>query len=412
MSDINIPTIAIVLIVIVGILIIVGIYFRFFYHPIVDSSDFHSKNIYTSNYKWGPEQVTPGSTCRGYQFGIDMVSGTMRCGLSENDVEYLQMESPTFDSSILNNMESTEPFTCLDYDQLNAIEVTRVCNELVENIDPTTADKSKTWCPKADGTFAAYGESYTYYTRCTSNSRFGSNVTPVYCAGSIAGVSVGYQENGFTDLPCIEYIDGVLTINDCDLSRPGQQFRIIRTTDPTVHPTTSSNQGSAGNKGLYIAIKHRDTGLCLMPRTITNKPILGSDLVLRSCDDNNGGFVWALVPPMSYNVNPDGSFEPDSNLRATSPQQLVYIGAARNPQFNLNTTDSDQLGTYLTNYDENYTLSIYNDRGTPILGEYQTCGKATCTSGDLGRCVNCNNLKYQSEIATIILYNNLVARCS
>lgn len=406
MANVNIPIQAIVMGILIFILLILGIYFRFFYSPLASPDDFTSSNNYVPNYQWGPETVKAGSNCRGYEFGIEMKTGNLRCGQSEKEVEYLSMQSPTYNSDILINTPSGDPFNCIDSDQINAIEVFRVCNKLVSGVDPNLADKSKTWCPRDDGTFAKYGEEYSYYTSCKSNTDFSSN--PNYCAGSIAGVSIGFQEQGFGYLPCLNYQNGNLTIlPECNLSEESQQFRIIRTTDPSVQPSTSLKQGGSGNKGIYMSIIHRNTGLCLMPETVTNKPSLGSNLSLRNCSDNNNGFVWALVPPILYNVDKNGDFEPESELTSTSPQQLVYIGATSNPQFKLN-GDSEQIGNFLTNYSQNYTLSIFNENGVPSLGKYQTCTKQECSGNN---CVNCDNLEYQSEIATLILYNTFVSRC-
>lgn len=412
MADVNIPTVAIIMGVLIFVLLILGIYFRFFYQPTITPDDFQSTNVYTPNYQWGAEKVTPGSTCRGYEFGIQMVSSTARCGTTEKEVEYLSMESPTFDRETLDNMESTSPYNCVDSDQINAIEVVRVCNQLVSGFDASNADKTKTWCPRDDGTFASYGEEYKYYTPCTSDTKFGNTSKPLYCAGSIAGVSIGFQEQGFGSVPCLDYNSetNILTIQEtCDLSQSSQQFRVIRTTDPTIHPSVTTTQGSAGNKGIYMAIVHRETGLCLMPQTITNKPILGSDLSLRNCSENQDGFVWALIPPINYSVDSDGDFDPNALYKSTSPQQLVYIGATSNPNFQLNRANSDSIGTFLTNYRENYTLSVFNNVGAPEFGQYKTCTFEKCNSGD---CVDCDNRSYNAEIATISLYNNLVARCS
>lgn len=405
MADVNIPIQAILMGIILLVLIIVGIYFRFFYSPLVSPNDFQSSNNYVPNYQWGSETANAGSNCRGYEFGIEMKTGAVRCGNNQKETEYLYMQSPTYNEDTLLKTPSTNAYSCVDSDQINAIEVTRVCNKLVEGIDPNTADKSKTWCPRDDGTFAEYGEEYTYYTACKSDTVISN---PSYCAGSIAGVSIGFQEEGFGYVPCLSYENGKLIISpNCDLSEKSQQFRIVRTTDPTIQPIISSKQGAAGNKGIYMAIIHRDTGLCLMPQTTTNKPNLGSNLSLRNCSDNNNGFIWAMIPSIVYNVDTNGYFYPESELKSTSPQQLVYIGAVSNPQFKLE-GDSNKLGNFLTNYSKNYTLSILNDDGVPSLGKYQTCAYQECSGAN---CVNCNNLKYQSEIATILLYNTLVSRC-
>lgn len=369
----------IAMLVMVVILIGLLLYFRFFYSP---SSTVEpgvvSDNVYTPNVVWSKESVAPGATCRSFTFPTTSVRGEVICGINDTEnVTFLQMPSPTYDTQTLNSMlsESKDPTACVDVDQLNAIEVFRTCTQ-------GSTDTSETWCPKADGTLADYGETYTYYTACTSDADRGQSL---YCAGNIGVISIGGS--------CIS---GSGTLTTCLPSDESQQFRIVRTADPNVHPVATLRQGSSGNTGMYMALVHRATGLCLMPPT--NRPIYGDDVVLRECSENNNGYVWALIQPLLYPVSANGQFNESGTLTATSPAQLTYIGATTNPNIQLNRSNGTSIGAFLTDYQDNYTLSMRASGNIVTLGPYQTCDQESGA-------VTCNNTTYRAELLTFAGYN-------
>ena len=379
--------------IVVAVFIGLVLYFRFFYHPATIPTGTTSTNVYTPNITWSNPTVSPGAKCRGYTFGMTMVEGQVRCGIGDDvDTEFLQMNSPTYSSIVLNSMLSTatEPTACVDIDQINAIEVTRTCSQKSNNQSTETSQSSQAWCPRNDGTFASFGDSYTYYTPCTSDTNFSG---ALYCPGSISGIALGFPEN------CVESVTTTPELaSGCDLSDVAQQFRIIRTSDPSIHPTASSIQGMTGNVGIYMAIVHRDTGMCLMPAS--DRPAVGSFLTLRECSSNNNGYVWAMIAPLEYPVNNDGSFNSTGEYTATSPPQLTYIGATSNPNIHLTRSNGAVLGEFLTDT-SNYTLSMYAEGDRIRLGQYQTCD---LEDGD----VVCDNLEYTANIVTVTDFNSNV----
>lgn len=376
----------IAMIIVVIVLIGLILYFRFFYHPGTAIPGATSDNVYIPNVTWSNPTVAPGSRCRGFTFGMTMVDGQVRCGLNDDaDVQFLQMNSPNYATSILNAMlpKTTDPTTCVDIDQINAIEVIQTCSKT-----SLTTNNEAAWCPRNDGTFASFGEEYSYYTPCTSDTKFGN---ALFCPGSISGVTLGFPEN------CIASVTTTPSLQDgCNLASVSQQFRVIRTSDPSLHPSSSLIQGSTGNNGIYMALVHRDTGLCLMPTS--DRPGVGSGVSLRECTSNNNGYVWAMIEPLEYPVTSAGIFNVNGGYTATSPQQLTYIGATSNPNIRLNSSNGAVLGAFLTDTN-NYTLSMYDDGGVIRLGPYQTCGLENGA-------VKCDNTEYMANILTMTDFNS------
>lgn len=373
----------IAMLIVVVVMFALLLYFRFFYHPTTVLPPAVSSNVYTPNVVWSSATVAPSSQCRGYTFGMQMFDGQVRCGLEEEDVSFLQMTSPTYSTSVLNSMTSTPPNTCVDIDQINAIEVIKTCSSKTSSSSSTTG----VWCPRNDGTFAQFGDTYTYYTPCVSDTKVGETQ---FCPGSISGVAFGVGEN------CLSLTSTTPEVSTgCNLSSVAQQFRVIRTTDPSTHPLPSTVQGATGNNGIYVALVHRDSGLCLMPTS--DRPSVNTSVTLRECSSNNNGYVWAYIEPLSYPVNNVGDFNASSSLSAVSPPQLTYIGATSNPNIHLNRSDGATLGAFLTDPD-NYTLSMFEYGDIIRLGPYQTCALENDN-------VVCDNTEYIATILSVTDFN-------
>ncbi len=371
---VEVPTWLIFSGVVLILFILLAVYLQFFssglYSPLNENSD----STYAPTISWGAVSVVSGSECYGYQFPV-----------TQNGL-FLNLGAPTLNTQVLDNYEDYgvtqgDWFSCLDSDRLNAIKVQHTCSTVPQGRDPATLGSG---CYNLQGEIVPYNSTEVFYQTCRGNA---ISTKASYCPGQVAGVSVAFQADGISDIPCMVWNpDNTISVtapNGCNLGDPSQQFRVIRTT-PGVYPSPSPTQGNQGNNGFLAAIVERQSGLCVMPTT--NTPQSGDSLVLRDCTDNNFGYVWALIPPITY-TKADGP----------AAQQITYVGAATPQDFSkLTIHNPSDLYDFLVSIN---ALSMKNVDGTLLLRPYTQEGPLT---------PNSDAEDFNAQYASFLLYNIIV----
>lgn len=332
------------------VLIVFGIFIQHRQFPPIDISDDTSTNVYGPIGRWGAIEVIDGETCTGYQFPTVTSSNG-----------FLNPGTPTLNYDVLSNpgrhnITVSDPFECLDSDNINALKVRRQCNVLAR----PGANTDNVTCTGLSGQKVDYLDYEELYVPCSSDGSFGQDIQPIYCAGQIGGVSVGFELTSLNDISCL-FVDNnsELGVNQCDLSQSNQQFRIVRTT-PGTFPSDSKTAGSEGQNGYLAKLIYRsgqDGNNCIIPNDNRDGIIVGN------CDVNQG-YVWALIPPVLY----DGETE-------VSSQQIVYVGDGNPSDFvKISLNNPTELYNYLNSIN---AVSMSNDDPEAGLQSYVKQGAST-----------------------------------
>lgn len=284
---INIPSWVYVALAILVVFVILVIFLRIFYIPQQNEYLPPSSSEYGPMLGWGEPSIAVGAVPRGYEFPIQNNDGT------------LTITPATLNQEVLSNPEAygikvTDPYPCIDLDQMNAIMATHTCSEFPKNFDPSTAESR---CITLDGEAVSYEEIEQYYTKCDQKG-FIENVT-LYCPGQVGGVAVNFNKTPSTGLYdtlyCVKKDGDNITADECDLADKNFQFRIILTT-PRNWPGYATTYGSSGTSGYLASFVHRESGLCLDVLDPSNKN--SQKLTLRDCGEvYNFGYTWQLFSP-------------------------------------------------------------------------------------------------------------------
>lgn len=454
----------------------------------------------SSNYDpvvgWGESTPATGATCKGYQFPHsttkDFEQNCLGAGRDGYNT-FLQSHGRTLDKTELNGAELYNPLvsqdgkiiyredrlSCLQSDTANIILMERTCDKVFKPL-PDGLDfedfRDDLVCTGQDGAKYKFGESEQFYSYCDSGGEPSAEPSP-FCPGILGGVSVGFQflegtptsfqetrQNETDFVPLIEVIDtsaflsnGFTDISSPssppanDLAIPEQQFQIIRARVFSERPSDSNIEGRKGSEGIFAKIVHRASGKCLMPDNLF--PNESSSLVIGDCDLNDG-FIWALIPQLSYSqkdstgsVYNDAVCEEGLNVldslgnpvvrsfKAAGPQQIVFVGNSIKPDLGINLNDPDSTAAYLRD-PENNAYSLYmrlphSNQGTIGFGPFQTlkvyyndgvpttacdlddhsCFSAQCSSGINERPPTTNHTNYNSQISSMVLFNSVMAGC-
>ena len=234
---------------------------------------------------WGPSEDGPDSkhdSCGVYTFPSTSPS---------------QPAPITLDTAILNGLTpvSFANVECVDSDQVAAKQIQQTC--LGDGV-------FKGICYGGDGKIFKMGEKRVLYTECQKPK----------CKDSLATVALNFNPgNLMTQTGCLQ-VDTTDTtkpikIERCDLTAPGQLFRIDR----------QDAEGKSDPSGPYGRIFDRSTGKCVVPTS--QNPTIGDKLVLNDCSPADG-YVWWFFPPQTVKDPYEGTTK---GINTLSPQQLVYL---------------------------------------------------------------------------------------
>jgi len=332
-----------VFITIIVLTIGIGWWFRNHSHPSPTPP-----NKFASPLGWGIPVAGPDPDkdfCQLYEFPTSLID--------IDNVPTAVPGNPTFNPLILDNLQGVVRYpTCLDPDQTLAQQLQHTC------IAPAgVVDGAITRCFLINGGTTGLSGTESFYTDS------GCSAVPP-CAGELSLVSINFQAP-VVPISCIqnEGTGANVTMQTCNPSVPDQLFRVTRI-DPGQNPNTL--QPGQGQNGLIAQILDRNSGLCLLPGTGTaftfydpesiGRPgcsgngleIIGENVVMGACTGGEfPGYVWALLPSVSYCEIPGGCTKcggcqgcaqlPRSNFcggcskcsgssNLITPPQIVYIG--------------------------------------------------------------------------------------
>jgi hypothetical protein len=462
MADISIPYWLIGLVGIIFAFVVLGVYLRFFYNNTATNNP-PSQNNYGPNVGWNLTTISTGSKCQTYQFPATTKSITYNCGSTPYDGTAIEGATPSFDANIIETGNIINFQNCVDSDQLNAVLVDETCDKLFQPDNPNR----RSWCFDSAGKYYEFGETASHYTSCGPQGII-SDGSLFTCPGSVSGISIGFQNPGFNNVPGMKYSpssqsDFIIT-DSMDLGDPTYVFRVIQSKSRTTQPS-STNGKTSGVTGPYVSIIYRSTGKCVVPRQVP--PTTDMGLTLADVGpDNNNGFVWYLVPSIKFSIdvskgcsciipcdgtnagsciqlctneyqndgkkcipckggegNPPGCDNSgncksvivppgcDQNASSTdSVPQLVYIGSAPDPDKALSKKDSTAICSFLSNTDVNYTYSIRNVNNIAKLSKYLSYGRIVKKSD--GKCNDdCNAYPINTAFVTYQLLNILSLSC-
>lgn len=428
--------IGIILLIVLGF----GIFLRYFYTRTPGVLDF-STSEYQPTYNWEGTTLVPGSTAVGYEFPV-----------TSNSNGFLSITPATLNYTKLSNPSEygigvTDPYSCIDLDQLNAILVQHTCGNLPTSID---RDNANSGCYKIDGTLAQWGDTEDYYLACSPSGSLSTDT--LYCPGQVGGVAVDFnlnQQTGtFDNMYCLQRTgETSVSASSCDLTDPDYQFRIILTT-PQSWPGYSTSYGSSGMSGNLARFVHRATGLCVDVGNTGNTGQQG--LILRDCGTTyNYGYTWQLFPPTnlgcstrqktnagngsnaniqtchSDKLNEDGSCDnfdgcPIISLNdlavwsaqpvpgdkeysiysyfSMSPQQIVYIGYSNGAEQTAKFTNNNSVANFF--YDNN-GMSITYDGNVVLTKPFSRWAQWSNYKGE----EIINNLIFNAQTASFLTYN-------
>lgn len=338
-------TIAFVLLLIITIALAIGWYLRNNNNPPPTPP-----NAQSAPLGWGKPTPGPNSTknfCQLYEFptSVTVIDG-VKTAIPGN---------PTFNSKILDNLKGVVDYPlCLDQDQIMAQQVQHGCTAPAGIIEGQI-----TRCFLLGGGTTGLGGTEAYYTNVGC-----PNISP--CAGQLSLVSINFQIPTQPNIYCVtnQGPNNNASMFPCDPSNPSQLFRITRI-NPGQNPNTL--QPGQGQNGLIAQILDRNTGLCLLPGNGTSTThfdpeyigvsgcsgpgtnFSGTNLIMGECTGGIfPGYVWALVPSLTYCPLPEGCGVPCSgcvgcvptpssnfcggcpsctgNYNLITPPQIVYIG--------------------------------------------------------------------------------------
>lgn len=440
----NIPNWIWIILGIILLLIGFGIFIRYYYATPVNTSIPPSSNEYQPTYAWGPTTTVPEALPSGYLFPVKKDSNGN-----------LSLTPATLNQEVLDNPEQygvtvTDPYPCIDIDELNAIQVTHTCNQYPTNFDRDL--EGQTNCLMVDGGKAGPGESETYYAACDPNGQ--TKNTTLFCPGQVGGVAVNFNRTATTGrydtLYCLKKdpLSNNVTADICDLSNTDFQFRIVLTT-PRNWPSYGKSYGSTGMTGTLAAFIHRATGLCV---DVLDPSVINSQgLTLRDCNETyNYGYTWQLFAPANLtcifkdktNLNCDSSsrytsyqYDPSQpnnigtstqgcpivrcydipswnnvpikdedgystySYTTQSPQQIVYIGYANGAEQTQSLKTNLEIASFFYQY--NGMSLTYDGQGTLLTKPFARW--ALYYGGSPVPVIN--NLIYNSQIASFLTYN-------
>lgn len=290
----------------------------------------NSLDLYKNPNTWG--QATPTAnadrnSCKLYTFPGLMVGTTAFPG------------EPTLLSSVVDNLTPAPPTTCIDSDQIEAAQLNHTCQGLTGH---------PSFCFLQTGQQVIVGATETFYDS--------SNCDVPQCQGELALIALKY--NPPSSYQCVYGVTGTGFLNTtrCDITDQKQLFRITR-----MNPGGSVPPPGQPNNGLLAQIVFRPTGQCVDAGSTT--PSANSSVVLGNCGNDNG-FVWALIPSLTYRSGNTGPVK-------TTPQQIVFVGGVTSiPQFNT----SEDVVNFMTS---NNLLSMSQDPVNVSLKPFATDGGQT-----------------------------------
>ena len=224
---------------------------------------------------------------------------------------------PTFEQSIVDQLQPEPNPTCVDDDQYALQLVTRTCGRENSGVNG---------CINYDGQMLQNGEVEELYQPC---NRYNPCKDATYAALALNFAPDDFKPStpcnpSDSEYPtclgalCLQYsknssgqVNTQLTTAVCQENNPNQFFRITRANPPNLE----TNGG-----GSFAQIFERNSSLCVNIQD--QSPTAGKNIILGPCSPN-GGFVWFLAPPVSFQAK-------STDPKTITPQQMVYMKTTTN----------------------------------------------------------------------------------
>lgn len=287
---------------------------------------------------WGPSTVSdtaPRNVCHTYNFPAAKDPSYK----ATNGVAYGIPAQPSMRTDVVDSLEPQTQSSCYDPDQLNLILSQHTCVTM-ENADLSA---TASFCYRFDGQRADIGDVEDYYAQESNvvNTAFELSTVScnkTKCHGTLSLIGVGY---GVTDkqitsegtvislkepvaatsdtvgMKCLQSNgSGSFSLQTCDITHPGQLFRVYRKSYGKAEPSENS-----GLRGLYgntmQMISRVDGGRCVTSNTVY--PTLGT------CNPES----WVLVNEMRGTS--EESVQQIAYLDGLTPEHRDEIMSTRDP---------------------------------------------------------------------------------